>query len=68
MNWHWQSPRAADSSTSGLGQRFPSQAEAEAWLTESFPDLVEAGITEVSLFEGDRLVYGPMSLLPGGPA
>lgn len=68
MTWHWESPRADAGGATGLGQGFPSQAEAEAWLTESFPDLVEAGITEVTLFEGDRLVYGPMSLLPGGPA
>jgi hypothetical protein len=41
---------------------FPSQADAEAWLTLSYPDLVDAGASEVSLYEGDRLVYGPMSL------
>ncbi len=41
---------------------FPSQADAEGWLTLSYPDLVDAGASEVSLYEGDRLVYGPMSL------
>ncbi len=41
---------------------FSTQAEAEAWLTASYADLVDAGANAVSLFEGDRLVYGPMSL------
>lgn len=46
------------------GQRFPSQSDAESWLGEVWPDLVAAGAAAASLFEGDRLVYGPMSLVP----
>ncbi|HOB04602.1 MAG TPA: hypothetical protein PKM36_04955 [Propionibacteriaceae bacterium] len=41
---------------------FPSQADAEAWLTDAYPDLIDAGASEVTLLEGDRVVYGPMSL------
>jgi len=41
---------------------FPTQADAEAWLTVTYPDLAAEGVTEVSLFQDDRLVYGPMSL------
>jgi hypothetical protein len=41
---------------------FPSQGEAETWLGEFYPDLVETGIQSVSLYEADRRVYGPMSL------
>ena len=41
---------------------FPTQAEAEAWLTESYEDLVDDGLDEVTLVEGDRVVYAPMSL------
>ncbi|MDN5727298.1 MAG: hypothetical protein L0G99_15420, partial [Propionibacteriales bacterium] len=52
----------------GWAQQFPPPAEAEAWLTEAYEDLVDEGITEASLYEGDRLVYGPMSLLPEQPA
>ena len=40
------------------------QAAAESWLTGAYPDLLDAGITTVSLYEEDRLVYGPMSLEP----
>jgi hypothetical protein len=41
---------------------FPSQGEAETWLGEFFPELVDAGVQSVSLYEADRRVYGPMSL------
>jgi len=44
---------------------FPGQGEAEAWLSESWADLADAGITQVTLLEGDRVVYGPMSLEAG---
>ena len=43
---------------------FPSQGEAESWLGEFYPGLVDAGVRAVSLYEADRLVYGPMSLEP----
>jgi len=43
---------------------FPSQGEAETWLGEFYPDLVDAGVQSVSLYEADRRVYGPMSLEP----
>lgn len=53
---------AEAASEAGLGQVFPTQADAEAWLTASYEDLVEAGFASVTLLEGDRVVYGPMSL------
>jgi hypothetical protein len=31
---------------------------------ETWRDLLAAGIDAVTLYEGDRLVYGPMSLHP----
>jgi hypothetical protein len=43
---------------------FPAQSEAESWIGESWRELLDAGIDAVSLYEGDRLVYGPMSLHP----
>ena len=56
--WTWQ----PDAGT--IDQRFETQAEAEAWLTDHYPDLQDAGVREVTLLEGDRVVYGPMSLDP----
>jgi len=41
---------------------FPSQSDAESWIGEAWRDLVEQGVDQVTLFEADREVYGPMSL------
>ncbi|MBZ5740354.1 hypothetical protein K8U61_19425 [Nocardioides sp. GBK3QG-3] len=46
------------------GQRFASQADAESWVGETWSDLAAEGVDAVTLFEHDRLVYGPMSLHP----
>lgn len=69
MSWHWQ-PTAKhgtgglDTAELGLDQRFPTQGDAESWLGETYPDLMEAGVEAVSLYEEDRMVYGPMRLEP----
>ncbi|HWJ82798.1 MAG TPA: hypothetical protein VNS55_11220 [Nocardioides sp.] len=44
------------------GQRFASQADAESWIGETWSPLKDAGVAQVTLFELDREVYGPMSL------
>lgn len=51
-----------DLTGAGLGQRFEDQAAAEDWLSAFFADLADLGVINVSLFEADRLVYGPMPL------
>ena len=43
---------------------FPTQSDAESWLGEEWRPLLAAGVARVSLLEGDRVVYGPMSLDP----
>lgn len=45
---------------------FPSQADAETWIGEEWARLLEAGVDAVTLLEGERVVYGPMSLHPAG--
>ncbi len=67
MGFHWQAapePEPELAIDLGLTGRFADQATAEAWLSENFPTLAASGVAQVSLFEGDRLVYGPMSLEP----
>lgn len=68
MSYRWQPVAGtyAQSSLSaaGLVQSFEDQGAAEEWLTLFFDELLEQGVTEVSLYEEDRLVYGPMSLNP----
>ena len=49
-----------------MSRTFQTQGEAETWLGEFYPSLMSAGVRAVSLYEADRLVYGPMSLEPDG--
>jgi hypothetical protein len=46
-------------------QRFVSQADAESWVGEIWSELAAEGVAAVTLFEGDRAVYGPMPLSAG---
>ena len=62
MPWRWVS-EPADAGSS-LNRNFPTQGDAESWLGEFYPDLREAGVRAVTLYEENRLVYGPMSLEP----
>ncbi|MEI2732356.1 MAG: hypothetical protein V9G08_10220 [Dermatophilaceae bacterium] len=63
--WHWA---LADDSGARAGDldapHFPTQAEAESWLGEEWPVLLDGGIVAASLYQGEVLVYGPMSLRP----
>lgn len=69
MNWSWtyldldgvviENP-SAPCVTSG----FPNQTDAEAFVSESWQDLLASGVGFVTLADGDREVYGPMNLRP----
>jgi hypothetical protein len=43
---------------------FPSQADAETWVGESWHDLLAAGVEQVTLLNGAQPVYTGMSLRP----
>ena len=65
MGYYWAATPQPDDPAAkrlGLDVEFDDQARAEEWLTASYPELAEAGVHEVSLYEAGRLVYGPMSL------
>lgn len=62
--YHWLADPDADDDV-GLDQVFATQADAEAWLSASWEELADAGVRTVTLCEGDRVVYGPMSLSAG---
>jgi hypothetical protein len=67
MSWTWQLQRADGTTTdvAGLDEtEWSSQADAETWIGENWPTLLEAGVEQVVLFEDDRREYGPMSLRP----
>ncbi|GAB3195207.1 hypothetical protein GCM10027062_01630 [Nocardioides hungaricus] len=64
--WWWRLEDSAGAEVSVAGdladQRFASQADAESWVGETWSDLAAEGVDGVTLFEGERQVYGPMSL------
>lgn len=68
MSWHWRLENVAgeDVDAPGLdtGELFPTQSDAESWVGELWRELLDAGVGQVSLFEDERKVYGPMSLSP----
>ena len=66
--WTWRYERADGSphldSAVAVADGFPSQADAETWIGETWAALLEGGVDAVTLLEDDRVVYGPMSLHP----
>ncbi len=66
LPWWWQL-LDADGRVIAAENRseFPTRSDAESWLGEAYPDLTEDGVSAVTLFEGEREVYGPMSLEAG---
>lgn len=64
--WWWRLEDASGSEVSVpgdlAGQRFASQADAESWVGEIWSELAEHGVDQVTLFDLERHVYGPMSL------
>ena len=66
MSWHWLLENAAGETVERESTPdFGTQSDAETWIGETWRDLADAGVTQASLFEADRLVYGPMSLEAG---
>lgn len=63
MSFTWR-PGPPEAPGPGVGPEFEDQATAEQWLGESWQQLLDDGTEEVALYEGDRLLYGPMSLHP----
>lgn len=64
FTWRFESSDGTQVTRSPGGDRFPSQADAESWVGEAWQDLLADGVDQVTLLEGDRVVYGPMSLHP----
>ena len=67
MPWTWRYEKngGAVVSSADLPEAiFASQGDAESWLGENWRGLLEAGVDQVTLLEGDRKEYGPMSLHP----
>jgi hypothetical protein len=66
-SWTWRYEAADGSTMTGENlpkTGFPSQADAETWVGETWHELLAAGVEQVSLLNGGEQVYGPMSLRP----
>jgi hypothetical protein len=64
MSWSWRYERASGSTGEESSQSFPTQADAETWIGESWRELLDSGVESVVLLEEQRVVYGPMGLRP----
>ena len=67
MSWSWQyldhGGQVMNSPVEPLvTSAFPSKSDAEAYVSDTWRELRAAGISAVTLVDGDRVVYGPMSL------
>ena len=62
MVYLWRYADEAGVVAEGPSLSFASQEEAESWLSESYVDLLDEGISAVSLFNDLQAVYGPMAL------
>lgn len=65
FTWTCHAVDGTDLNVAEARAQFPTQAEAEAWMGETWSDLIAAGADSVSLLEGDVVVYGPMGLSAG---
>lgn len=66
-SWTWSYEQADGTPIADLGMSsvtFPTQADAEAWLSQEWGTLADAGVEAVTLKRDDDPVYGPMSLSP----
>ncbi|MFN8146700.1 MAG: hypothetical protein U0R76_04450 [Candidatus Nanopelagicales bacterium] len=65
-DWVWRYERTDGSMVDEVApsEGFPAQSDAESWIGEEWASLLEQGVDAVTLLEGDRVVYGPMSLHP----
>lgn len=67
--FRWRYLDASAAVIDGPYETFDDQQEAEAWFSDLWPELRDAGVDAVVLLDcrddGDVTVYGPMSLQDG---
>ncbi|WP_103883845.1 hypothetical protein [Actinacidiphila yanglinensis] len=69
MAWTWRFETAdgTEVEPSVQPEEFPTQGDAESWVGEVWKDLAAGGTDQVTLFDGDTRIYGPMSLAAADP-
>ena len=66
--WRYEGPDGSEvqpAEGAPVAESFPNQSDAESWIGETWRDLLEAGVHQVVLLDGERKVYGPMGLNAG---
>lgn len=67
MAYRWRYQDAAGAEVVGPDEEFADDSAAEFWLEQNWGDLLDGGVEQVTLLDGEAEVYGPMSLRPGDP-
>lgn len=64
MAWTWRFEKTDGTETQPAvePEEFSTQGDAESWVGEVWPELLEGGVDQVRLFEDLKEIYGPMSL------
>jgi hypothetical protein len=64
--WRYEAEDGSPATFEGLSasEVFQTQGDAETWIGEFWQDLLASGVAQVSLLDGGRKIYGPMSLRP----
>ncbi|BBH15825.1 hypothetical protein Back2_01120 [Nocardioides baekrokdamisoli] len=57
--WRWvlHAEDGSDVRVDGYDDTFASQSDAESWIGEVYPDLLDHGVVAGTLVEGDREAY-----------
>jgi len=65
FSWRYEGADGSPLATAGLPDvTFPSQADAESWVGESWRELLASGVEQVSLLRDGEVVYAGMGLRP----
>ena len=63
MTWTWRYEDADGRPVPRAAESFATKGDAESWLGETWRDLLDGGVQQVVLLEGDRVEYA-MPLTP----
>ncbi len=63
--FYWRYQTTSGIPVDGPEETFDDQAEAEAWFSDIWAELRAQGVDAVVLHDGEKQVYGPMSLHEG---
>ncbi|SHG58169.1 hypothetical protein SAMN05443575_2306 [Jatrophihabitans endophyticus] len=63
FTWRLEQPDGTEVTAGAPSQpAHANQSDAESWLGENWRELAGADVAQVTLFEGEDKVYGPMPL------